>query len=195
MGIKERRQREIEAVKAAILEAARKIAIAEGWPKVSIRKIGKEIEYTPPVIYEHYKNKEAILIELEEVGFRHLKYALEEARAASPDSAEQLRKMTETYWEWAFNQAELYQVMFNLEGIQASPHSTASLRNAGQPVIKTLQVLHLMQSEVEELFFMWWALVHGYVTLVMSSQVAGMRTQLRRYLLASVDRMMDSMTG
>ncbi|MEL6805067.1 MAG: helix-turn-helix domain-containing protein, partial [Bacteroidota bacterium] len=63
--IRERREKEKAAQTNSILRAARKIAVAEGWTKVSIRKISKEIAYTPPVIYEHFKNKEAILIELE----------------------------------------------------------------------------------------------------------------------------------
>jgi AcrR family transcriptional regulator len=194
MGIKERRQREIETVKAAILEAARKLAIAEGWPKVSIRKIANAIEFTPPVIYEHYKNKEAILIELEDIGFRQLRYALEEARAETTDPAEQLIRMSETYWEWAFQQGELYQVMFNLEGIRSTPPTSTALRESGKPVIKTLQQLHLFQAEVEELFFNWWGLVHGHVSIVMSQQVSGMQHQLRRYLLAGVRRFIQGMT-
>lgn len=193
MGIKERRQREIEAVKAHILEASRKLAIAHGWPKVSIRKIANEIEFTPPVIYEHYKNKEAILIELEETGFRQLKYTLEEAREQSSDPAEQLRLMSGAYWDWAFAQGELYQVMFNLEGIHSTPPSSTALRETGKPVIKTLQQLHLFNAEVEELFFNWWAMAHGHASIVISGQVSGMQNQMRRYLMAGVDRFIESL--
>jgi AcrR family transcriptional regulator len=188
MGIKERRQREIDEVKASILEATRKLAITQGWPKVSIRKIGKEIEFTPPVIYEHYKSKEAILIELEEIGFRQLRYALEEAREKSQTPETQLIDMTAAYYDWAFAQAELYQVMFNLEGIRSTPPSSTALREAGKPVIQTLQQLHLFHAEIEELFFNWWGLAHGHVSVVMSGQVSGMQTSVRRYLLAGVAR-------
>lgn len=188
MGIKERRQREIEAVKADILDATRKLALANGWPEVSIRKIGHAIEYTPPVIYEHFKSKEAILIALEEMGFRQLRYALEEAREAHNDPGEQLHAMTGAYYDWAFAFPELYQVMFNLEGVRSTPPSSTSLREAGKPVISTLQQLHLFKAEVEELFFNWWGMAHGHVSLVMSGQVSGMRTSVRRYLLAGVER-------
>ncbi len=195
MGIKERRQREIEAVKAHILEASRKLAIAQGWPKVSIRKIASEIEYTPPVIYEHYKNKEAILIELEQLGFRQLRFSLEEAREQSSEPTVQLREMTSTYWDWAFKFAELYQVMFNLEGIHSTPPSSDSLRESGKPVLKTLQQLHLFQTDLEGLFFNWWALTHGHVSIAMSGQVSGMNSQLKRYLLLAIDRFSNSLAG
>jgi AcrR family transcriptional regulator len=194
MGIKERRQREIEAVKADIIEATRKLATTKGWPKVSIRKIAEEIEFTPPVIYEHYKSKEAILIELEEIGFRQLRYALEEARESIADPGEQLQAMTAAYYDWAFAQADLYQVMFNLEGIRSTPPSSTALREAGKPVINTLQQLHLFKAEVEELFFNWWGMVHGHVSVVMCGQVSGMHTTIRRYLLAGMSRFQKGMS-
>ena len=54
MGIIERKARHNHAVKNGILQAARRIAIEDGWRKVSIRKIAKLIEYSPPVIYQHF---------------------------------------------------------------------------------------------------------------------------------------------
>ena len=72
MGIKERRDRERQELKQAILEAAREIAAREGWQAVTIRKVADRIEYSPPTIYEHFANKEAILIELEESLLRRL---------------------------------------------------------------------------------------------------------------------------
>ena len=64
MGIKERRDRERQEIKQAILTAAREIAAVEGWQSVTIRKVAERIEYSPPTIYEHFANKEAILLEL-----------------------------------------------------------------------------------------------------------------------------------
>lgn len=36
----------------------------EGWQSLSIRKIADAIEYSIPVIYDHFENKEAILHEM-----------------------------------------------------------------------------------------------------------------------------------
>lgn len=188
MGIKERRQRQIEALKVEILDAARSLAIKEGWPKVSIRKIGGIIEYTAPVIYEHFKNKEAILIELETQGFQQLKYALEDARAKDGEPIQQLVKISEAHWDWAFKNAELYQVMFNMEGIICTPTNPKALSDSANCVVETLRQIQLFSSETEELFFSWWALVHGYVSLVMSDQVHGMDSKMRRYMLNAVER-------
>ncbi|MEO0474243.1 MAG: TetR/AcrR family transcriptional regulator [Bacteroidota bacterium] len=191
--ITERRKREIEAVKGAILQAARKLAIEDGWPKVSIRKIAVLIQYTPPVIYEHFKNKEAILIELESQGFRDLYRHMVDTRETKSDPKEQVLAMTETFWDWAFKHAELYQVMFNLEGIRASSTNPKALRETGDPVLESLRQIQLFAGQTDEPFFHWWALVHGYVSMVMCGQITGMDSQMKRNLLASTKRFVDSL--
>ncbi|MGE3707473.1 MAG: helix-turn-helix domain-containing protein, partial [Vicinamibacterales bacterium] len=47
MGIKERHERDREAVRRAILDAARELFVTEGYGNVSIRKIAERIEYSP----------------------------------------------------------------------------------------------------------------------------------------------------
>ncbi len=193
MGIKERRHREIELLKKNILSAARKIATEKGWPSVSIRKIAEIIEYTPPVIYEHYKNKEAILAALEEMGFQELQQLLNAAKEQHNEAKNALLAISSVYWEFALSHADLYQVMFNLEGIRSTPPDTQALRVSAQAVIDTLKPLHTFPSERESLFFQWWAIVHGFVSLAMSGQLPGMKDQLHSYLMEGIERFINSM--
>ncbi len=46
MGIKERQERDREAVRRAILDAARELFVSEGYNNVSMRKIAERIEYS-----------------------------------------------------------------------------------------------------------------------------------------------------
>lgn len=46
---------------AEILETAGRMAEAEGWRAVTIRRIAAEIGYSTPVIYQHFPSKEAVL--------------------------------------------------------------------------------------------------------------------------------------
>jgi AcrR family transcriptional regulator len=64
MGLHERRQREKESIRANILQAAFTLAKTEGWGSLSIRKIADAIEYSAPVVYDYFENKEAILFEI-----------------------------------------------------------------------------------------------------------------------------------
>ena len=72
MGVKERQEREREAVSRAILDAARDLFVAEGYRNVSIRKIAERIEYSPAAIYSYFPSKDDIFFALAEEGFRVL---------------------------------------------------------------------------------------------------------------------------
>jgi AcrR family transcriptional regulator len=72
MGIKERQERDREAVRRAILDAARELFVAEGYQNVSIRKIAERIEYSPAAIYGYFPSKDDIFFALAEEGFRLL---------------------------------------------------------------------------------------------------------------------------
>jgi AcrR family transcriptional regulator len=72
MGIKERQERDREAVRRGILDAARDLFVAEGYDNVSIRKIAERIEYSPAAIYSYFPSKDDIFFELAEEGFRLL---------------------------------------------------------------------------------------------------------------------------
>lgn len=72
MGVRERQEREREAVARAILDAARELFVAEGYQNVSIRKIAEKIEYSPAAIYGYFESKDDIFLALAEEGFRML---------------------------------------------------------------------------------------------------------------------------
>jgi AcrR family transcriptional regulator len=72
LGVKERQEREREAVARAILDAARELFVAEGYSNVSIRKIAEKIEYSPAAIYSYFESKDDIFLALAEEGFRLL---------------------------------------------------------------------------------------------------------------------------
>jgi AcrR family transcriptional regulator len=42
------------------------LAKTEGWASLSMRKIADAIEYSAPVVYDYFENKEAILYEISE---------------------------------------------------------------------------------------------------------------------------------
>jgi AcrR family transcriptional regulator len=72
MGIKERQERDREAVRRSILDAARDLFVTEGYQNVSIRKVAERIEYSPAAIYGYFQNKDDIFFALAEEGFRLL---------------------------------------------------------------------------------------------------------------------------
>src|SRR6266542_5568938 len=93
MGIRERQDRERQAVRQAILEAARDLFITEGYRNVSIRKIAERIEYSPAAIYSYFPSKDDIFFALAEEGFRLLGDPADCNQAAGP-----LERIRAIFW-------------------------------------------------------------------------------------------------
>ena len=116
MGITDRKLRQKEEVRASILDSAWEMVLAEGWQSLSIRKIADAIEYSVPVIYTHFENKDAILLEFNRKGFKLLADILanSKARESNPCGADP-GKCGRAYWDFAyFSNKEYYQLMFGL---------------------------------------------------------------------------------
>ena len=106
MGIAERRLRQKDEVRASILATAWQIVKEEGWQALSIRKIADAIEYSVPVVYDHFENKEAILLEFGKQGFELLVKKLQIAKKKTEDPGEQLELIADAYWHFAFRNKE-----------------------------------------------------------------------------------------
>ena len=111
MGIKERHDRERQAVTDSILDAARELFLAEGYPSVSIRKIAERIEYSPAAIYSYYPSKDDIFLALAKEGFHRLD---DNVRAAmvSGDPLENVRACWWAFYEFSREQPEYFLLMF-----------------------------------------------------------------------------------
>ena len=72
MGLKERREREKEARRNQILDAARRLLFEKGLHATSINQIAKQAELGVGTIYFYYKSKEEIFADLQEEGLEIL---------------------------------------------------------------------------------------------------------------------------
>ena len=96
MGIKERHERDREAVRQLILDAARELFVKEGFDNVSIRKIAERIEYSPAAIYGYFPSKDDIFFSLADHGFRLLYGDQREAEAL--DALPPLERIRAIFW-------------------------------------------------------------------------------------------------
>jgi AcrR family transcriptional regulator len=110
VGVKERQEREREAVARAILDAARELFVAEGYQNVSIRKIAERIEYSPAAIYGYFPSKDDIFLALAEEGFRLLFVQTEEASASDP--IDQIRSGFWRLYAFSKEHPEYFALMF-----------------------------------------------------------------------------------
>jgi AcrR family transcriptional regulator len=169
MASKERIQRLKEDTKGKILEAAYKIVKEEGWQALSMRKIADEIEYTAPIIYEYFANKEAILAELNKKGYYYLAKEMEEAKNQHELPGDQLEAMWMAYWNFAFKKKELYQLMFGVQMNCCAMQKSAEAEAPAKLITDAIRLLSdgkpVTEDEVCRRYYTYWSVVHGLVSI------------------------------
>ena len=176
MASKERIQRLKDDTRNNILEASLQIVKEEGWSALSMRKIADRIEYTAPIIYEYFNNKDAILQELTRKGYVTLANQMEEAQSKFPDPAQQLEAMWRAYWNFAFTEKELYQVMYGVEMnccVLADNSFDFKLPSAmfRETIEKLLPAHKRTEEYVERRYYIFWSVVHGLISIIMTRQL------------------------
>jgi len=170
MGIAERRQRHKEEIKKEIILTAWELVKKEGWQSLSIRKIADAIEYSVPVIYDHFENKEAILLEFAKKGYYKLFKHMFEAKEQHTDPAEQIKAMADAYWNFAHEHRELYQLMFGI-GMACCEIDKAVLEKEQFRAIFTEPIEQLVKkSERTDInvclkYHALWSLLHGLISI------------------------------
>src|ERR1700748_2580409 len=171
MASKDRIQRLKEGTRSNILEASVKIAKVEGWQALSMRKIADEIEYTAPMIYEYFANKEAILSELTLKGFSLLAQELTKAKAKHRLPAKQLEAMWMAYWNFAFAEKEYYQLMFGVEMNccimmkSKCPELEYPSHLMSEVIRALLNKEDATEEEIDIWYYTFWSVIHGLVSL------------------------------
>ncbi len=177
MGILERKLRQKEEVRTSILRTAQEIVSNEGWQALSIRKIAEAIEYSVPVIYDHFQNKEAILLELTKQGFQMLNTELQKAKKRSNDPEKQIEAMAFAYWEFAFDNKAHYQVMYGLgmpscDTVNQIPELGAFSNLISEP-IKELIAKKKTDANCFLKLHTFWSMLHGLVSINMMNNSEG----------------------
>ena len=172
MSITDRKLRQKEEVRASILDTAWEMVVTEGWQSFSIRKVADAIEYSVPVIYSHFENKDAILLEFNRKGFELLAQALAVAKAGKEKPADQIRAMGRAYWNFAFANKEYYQLMFGL-GIPTcdTANRIPALADFNEVIISS--IVGMVAPGKKPSFNPWlkyqsfWSMLHGLVSINM----------------------------
>ena len=145
MGIKERQERDREAVRRSILDAARELFVTEGFQNVSIRKIAERIEYSPAAIYGYFPSKDDIFFALAEEGFRLLGDPAALRRDPALQTAPPLEQVRAVFWrlyEFSRDQPQYFALMFverSVPRISREHERFAFAREMKQHIVGVLQ--------------------------------------------------------
>jgi len=201
MGIVERRLRQKDEVRSSILETAWQIVKEEGWQSLSIRKIADAIEYSVPVIYDHFANKEAILLEFGKQGFNLLANKLQQAKDSTDDPGGQLKAIADAYWNFAFRNKEYYQLMFGLgiaccEQEKCLPELTPFRNLVMEPINKLITSNKNKQINSCLKYHTFWSVMHGLISIKMINNNTEVADELNKLVLDdAIDGFIKNLKG
>lgn len=172
MSIVERKERQRTERERRIIAAARATAEKDGWDAVTVRRLAQEIEYSQPVLYSHFENRDAIVAAVAVEGFREIAGALKKAKRASDEPDETLAKVAKAYLRFASQQPALYEAMFVLPtDLQfAKPETRPELRAAFEALASAISPF---SEDVEDATETFWATLHGLAELERSGRIRG----------------------
>lgn len=111
MGIAERKNRQKQALRERILDAARRIVMREGFAALSMRKIADAIEYSPATLYLHFASRDEIAQALCAEGYAQLLETFVPL-AGIADPAERLKALGRAYVAFGVAHPETYRLIF-----------------------------------------------------------------------------------
>jgi len=119
MSIQERKNREAKELKAKIIRAVQKLFARGGYDGLSMRRIAREIDYSPTTIYRFFKNKEEILCTITRDTYRDLS---EKFRAVAGDpnrtDLQKLKDLVSIYTRWGLENPDIYRLYISLARIE-----------------------------------------------------------------------------
>ncbi len=170
MSIAERKDRQRAQREQRITAAARLVAESEGWHAVTIRRLAEEIEYSQPVLYSHFENRDAIVAAVAVEGFREFTTALRQAARGLTDRGQALCSVAMAYLAFAREHPALYAAMFTLPtGLRfARADTEPELRSAFAALAA---VVAPSSADVDVATETFWAALHGLAELERSGRI------------------------
>jgi AcrR family transcriptional regulator len=168
----ERRERERAERRQAILTAARQLAESEGWEAVTTRRLSDRIEYSQPVLYSHFANRDAIVEAVALEGFSELSVVMHQgkSKARTPEAA--LRGTAKAYVDFAKANPALYDAMFTLATDLpfGRPDTPVQLHEAFDEIHKAVEPL-AGSHDSETLTEVFWSSLHGLASLARAGRL------------------------
>ena len=181
MGVKERQERDREAVRRKILDAARELFVSEGYRNVSVRKVAERIEYSPAALYSYFPSKDDLFFALAEEGFRLLhEFSQVEPSADSDDPLEAVRQGFLRYYRFSREHPEYFELMFVDRSVprigrdwERFSFVNEMVQNAAALVQRAVDAgAFPAGTDAHVAFHILWAAIHGPATVSICERLA-----------------------
>ncbi len=202
MGTAERRERERELVRTAIIEAARDILSENGLDGLSMRAIADRIEYSPATIYLYFKDKDELVHEVVMEAFERMnEYIRREVVAAgeTADAAEQYGAMGRAYARFALENTAYFRVMFELPPVPhmecPEPEETGGLETVVATVQRAVAAGLIESKDARRTAIIGWGLAHGLTSLYLTGRLTDVVATNEEFMSLIEEAMLLQSTG
>jgi AcrR family transcriptional regulator len=170
VGMMQRKERQRVDRQQRIVSTARAIAESDGWGAVTIRHLAEQIEYSQPVLYSHFENREAIVAAVAVEGFRELASVLRQAGIGSPHLRDAIHNVVVAYLAFATAHLALYEAMFAMAtDLQFAGSDTKSELQEAYAALAA--VVPNSRGDIDAKIETFWAVLHGLVALERSGRI------------------------
>ncbi len=145
-----------------------------GYSGFTMRKLAARIGYTPPTIYSYFKNKDELLMVVISDGWETFQAYLPDESDAEP--IERLAELGRRYLDFAFENPELYQLMFmhrpeflfDLRPEKMNPRMEGLRTIERQMGMLARKDGRFGRVEKDRLAALFWSTIHGLVALALT---------------------------
>jgi len=113
MGLEERRKREKEGRKNAILKAARKLSFEKGFKSITVASIAKKAELSKGAVYLYFNSKEEIYVEILLKDIDKFHSTLTDICERGGTAADMLRHFSDIYVNFFISDKELFRILMS----------------------------------------------------------------------------------
>ena len=167
LGIEQRRARQREEARRAILDATESLLIQSGGFDFSIRNLGKCCGYSAPTVYHYFGDKDGLIDALLEARVAHLADAIERIPAQS-DALAELLAVLRVFVEFGAAHPTFNRLMWTVssKGESRTTPAMERLRARVRPPLEALaESGRLAGADADSAGQMIWALLHGLSAL------------------------------
>jgi len=153
--------------RASILEAARNLALENGFDQLSLREIARRIELSPASLYEYFRGKDEIIdalcVQTDLQMAEHMVSRREERSQEHP-----LLTIGCAYVHFALMRPDEFQLLFHRPLDEPAEAVTSLLRQYIDQSLRSGEFYAGFGFEAEEMTQTFWALIHGQSLLALT---------------------------
>ena len=162
----QRRRRQREETRRAILDAAEALLVEDGYEGFSMRRVAERCGYTTPSIYHHFQDKQGLINALLEARFDELLRRMQRVPQGD-DPLENWRRMTLAFVHFGLENPAHYRLLMTPRDRNDPPLPIAeqTLELMQRPVAELEASGRLIPSQFEAARQAAWAMIHGLISL------------------------------